>query len=113
MRGKNHKIFGNEIGGLKFKWKLYISKKFSKKSFWSEIWVAILEGYDEKWKEKLSKSKEENKIYMDRRRCIQVLLIPGTSIHGVAKKFEIRESILRSPLKKEKANEPLRKSGCK
>ena len=43
----------------------------------------------------------------------KVLLIPGTSIHGVAKKFEIRESTLRFPLKKEKANEPLRKSGCK
>ena len=43
----------------------------------------------------------------------EVLSIPGTSIHGVAKKFEIRELILRFPLKKQKANEPLRKSGCK
>ena len=43
----------------------------------------------------------------------EVLLIPGTSIHGVAKKFEIRELILRFPLKKQKANEPLHKSGCK
>ena len=40
----------------------------------------------------------------------EVLLIPGTSIRGLAKKFEIEESTLRFRLKKAKGNEPLRKT---
>ena len=40
----------------------------------------------------------------------EVLSIPGISICGVAKKFEIEESTLRFRLKKAKANEPLCKS---
>ena len=43
----------------------------------------------------------------------EVLSIPGTSIRGVAKTFEIKESTLRFLLKKAKASEPLRKSGRK
>ena len=43
----------------------------------------------------------------------EALWIPGTSICGVAKKFEIEESTLRLRLRKAKANEPLRKSGRK
>ena len=43
----------------------------------------------------------------------EVLSIPGTSIRGVAKTFEIEESTLRFLLKKAKASEPLRKSGRK
>ena len=43
----------------------------------------------------------------------EVLSIPGTSICGVAKKFEIEESTLRFRLRKAKASEPLRKSGRK
>ena len=43
----------------------------------------------------------------------EVLSIPGISICGVVKKFEIEESTLRFRLKKAKANEPLRKSSRK
>ena len=43
----------------------------------------------------------------------EALSIPGTSIRGVAKTFEIKESTLRFLLKKAKASEPLRKSGRK
>ena len=43
----------------------------------------------------------------------KVLLIPGTSIRSVAKKFEIKESTLRFRLQKTNANELLHKSGHK
>ena len=44
---------------------------------------------------------------------LEVLSVPETSFRGVAKKFEIKASILRFWLKKAKANESLHKSGCK